>query len=428
MSILENIIKLISPKQEPIDLSKIPDDKILVEAAMRRGVDNTPRSTLLSYERLYRGAQNLKKWKDAVAAATDPEEPRKTELWSLYDNLLLDSHLRSCIDTRISYVQRRPFKLVNDNGEEKPDITWLLERPWWEDLIYFVIMSRFQGATLLELWDLTPKGELKHITEVPQPFFNPKYGIITKEQDDINSEHWEYKQGAYANFYIQIGKDNDLGELERLGPTLLAKKLAMGSYLDYIEKFGVPPLFITTDREDDTRLNQLFEAGMNFKSNNFMVGRGNETFTVGDISGSGTQPFTDLFKFTNDEISKAVLGGSGVTDEKAFVGSSKIQFELTKNRMESDSQFFKYVFNEEIKPRLLALSPVYKPLEGYYLEWDNTESLDMTGYIDAVQKLGSIYDIDPEQIEERTGLKITGIKQNGFNNIMPPAGGEDVGK
>lgn len=431
MSLFDNIVakakNFMNPAIGTDLLKRLPDDVVIVEAAKRRGIDDRAKSTLLSYERLYRGAQNLKKWKEAIGAATDPEEPRWTPLWEFYDNLLLDSHVRSCIETRISYVQQRPKKLVNDAGEENQDITWLIERPWMEELVYRALMTKWSGRKLLELWDLNIKGELKHINEVPSPYFNAQLGIITKEPDNPNSERWLYKEGPYQNYYVQIGKDNELGELERLGPIILSKKLAMGSYQDYIEKYGVPPLFITTDREDDTRLNQLYEAGQNFKSNQFMVGRGNEKFEIGAINGSGTEPFSKLFDFCNDEISKAILGGSGLTDEKAFVGSSNIQFELAKNRMESDSNYFKYIFNEEIKPRLIALSPVYKVLEGYYLEYDNTEKLDMKGYVDTVQKLGTIYDIDPEQVEERTGLKILGIKQNNFTT-PPPAGGEDMGK
>lgn len=419
MSILDNFLNRITERL----IKTIPDNRVIVEAAVRRGIDK-PLTKQLQYESILRSAQNLKKWKQVVSGATDPDNPTKIGLWQFYDNLLLDSHLRSCIDTRVSYVQRSPFKMVNDKGVEDPEATWLLERPWMDDAKMIVCMQNFEGVKLLEMFDVNAEGELAEINEVPMPYFNTRLGIITPDQDGTTG--WSYREAPYSDYYIQIGKNNDLGELERLGPIVLAKKLALGSYQDYIEKYGIPPLFITTDREDDARLNQLFEAAQNFKSNQFMVGRGQEKFEIGTINGSGTAPFNDLFKFANDEISKSVLGGTGITDEKGFVGSVNVQFELTKNRMESDRVRFKYFFNKEIKPRLVKLSPVYKRLEKLYFEWDNTESLNLNGYIDAVQKLGSIYEIDPEQIEERTGLKITGSKNS--TPIFPPQGGEDQGK
>ncbi|MNS03110.1 hypothetical protein D3C72_344380 [compost metagenome] len=416
------IDKWLSKAQERL-IQSLPDNRILVEAAIRRGIDK-PLSERLQYESVLRSAQNLKKWKNAVSGATDPVNPTKLGLWQFYDNLLLDNHLRSCIDTRVTYVQRSPYKMVDDKGVENPEVTWLLERPWMDDLKRFIVLQQFEGTKVLELWHLKPNGELSQVNEVPSPYFNTLAGIITEELDGTTGV--SYREAPYADFYVQIGKDNDLGELERLGPIVLAKKLALGSYQDYIEKYGVPPLFITTDREDQDRLDKLFEAAKNFKSNQFMVGRGQEKFEIGTINGTGTAPFNDLFKFANDEISKAILGGTGLTDEKGFVGSVNVQFELTKNRMESDRMLFKYLFNEEIKPRLVKLSPIYKPLENYYFEWDNTESLNMSSYIDAVQKLGNLYEIDPEQIEERTGLKILGIKQN--TTFGQPPGGGDPGK
>lgn len=426
MNIFDKILNRFSEQL----IKNTPDARILVEAEMRRGGGTSfnGRKSMpnLNLDHLIRRAQNLKKWKTAVAAATDPEMPSFADIDELYDNLLLDNHLRSCIDTRISAVQRRAFKLVDDNGTENPDITWLLERPWKEDLVHLVLMSKWAGRKLLEMYELTDTGELATVNEIPMPFFNAKYGYITREKDGyLGSERWSYKEGIFKNFYVQIGKNNDLGKLERLAPILLAKKLAIGSYQDYVERYGIPPLFITTDREDDERLNQLFEMASNFRSNQFIVARGQETLSVPQVTGMGTSPFAELINIANDEISKDILGGTGINNEKAFVGSANIQYNLTKDRMEQDALFFKYIFNTEIKPRLIKLSPVYKPLENYYFEWDNTETLDMAGYIDTITKLGSMYEIDPEQVEERTGIKILGAKlppPNPFDNTQEPQG------
>lgn len=84
-------------------------------------------------------AQTLNEWKMAVALATDPDTPDRSMLQKLYDNLLLDNHLASVIDSRILYCQRSPFKIINENGDENLDITWLFERTWFENFIKMVL-------------------------------------------------------------------------------------------------------------------------------------------------------------------------------------------------------------------------------------------------------------------------------------------------
>lgn len=386
-------------------LQSLPDAQVMIEANARRG---TSLSDKLNYNSIYRNAQNLNKWKNAVAAASDPHTPSKTALAELYDNFLLDNHLRSVIDSRILHVQRSAFKLIDADGIENKEVTELITKPWMEELIKLIVMSKFTGVTLIEIYDLNNKGELKNINPIPMEHFNAERGIITREPDDESG--WEYNEPQFKNYYLQIGKNNDLGMLERLGPIVLAKKLALGAYLDYVEKYGVPPLFITTDREDAGRLDQLIEAAENFKSNAFMVGRGQEKFEIGNPPSGSTDPFIPLMDYANQEISKAILGGSALVDEKSYVGSVDQQYKLAKDRFESDKLLFKYIFNEEVIPRLINLSPVYQPLESYTFEWDNTESLDIKDIIDAIDKIGRVVEIDPEYIEEITGIRVLGPK------------------
>lgn len=370
-------------------------------------------SAQLQYESTSPQAKSLTEWKTAIMLATDPESPDRSSLKALYDNLMLDNHLASVIESRILYCQRSTFKVVSQTGDENKDMTNLLERTWMEDLIKLILMSRFQGSTLIELFDIDPLGELDQVTEIPMGYFNPIKGIITKTPGD--SKGWDYKNGTMTTYYLQVGRDKDIGMLAQVAPIVLAKKLGMGAWLDFVEKYGVPPLFITTDREDDNRLNQLFEAAKNFKSNQFMVGRGKEIFTIGNTSSTNpTGAFDPLIERANDEISKRFLGGTGLTDEKGFVGSVEIQFKLAKDRFESDKLMIKNVMNKHIFPRLTKLSSIYAPLSNLYFEWDNSETPSIKETAELVAILGGQFDIDPEWVSQQTGIPILGQKSSGL--------------
>lgn len=402
--------KLYSSLQARI-VRSAPDGLVMVEAAHRVG-SGGPVSSRIHREARSLQAKTLRELKNAVLSASDPEMPDFQLLEELHVNLLMDNHLSSVIESRILHTQRSQIKMVSDAGKENPDITWLLERPWFAELIEHYLMSRFRGRQLLELYDLNEADELETVTRIPQSHFNVRDGIILKEPGDVTGV--PYREGRMADFYVQVGRNDDLGMLTEMATAILAKKLGFGSWLDYIDKYGVPPLFITTDREDTKRLNELAEAAASFKSNNFMVGRGQENFTIpntGMVDAYNT--FDRLIERVNSEISKRVLGGSGTSDEKAHVGSAEIQFRLAKDRYEADKNNFKHFFNTRIRPRLVKLSTVYAPLANHYLEWDDTETLDQVQYIDAVTKLATSFVIDPDKVSERTGIDIIGHKNYG---------------
>lgn len=356
-------------------------------------------------------AKELRDWISAVAIATDRDDPQFGMLSDLYQNLLLDNHLSSLIDSRILYCQRSKFKIIDDKGNENKELTFLFERPWFEEVIRLILLSRFQGRTLIEIFETNELGELETVDEIPQSHFSVRNKIIVKEEGDTNG--WPYADGILANYYLQIGKDYDLGMLAQMTPAILAKKLGFGAWQDYLDKFGVPPLFITTDRLDSNRLRELYEAGTNFKRNNFMIGQGNEKFEIGSTGGvSSSDTFDLIIERINSELAKRILGGSGLSDEKAYVGSSEIQFRLAKDRFESDKLLVKNILNSKVFPRLVKLSPVYKALEKHYFEWDNQENMTKMEIADLVVKLGQTFEIDPQWVEQETGVPILGFKQS----------------
>lgn len=372
-------------------------------------------SSQLDYQAETLQAQTLKEWKLAVMTATDPEEPDFTYLDALIKNLMLDNHLASIIDSRILFCQRSPFEIVNEAGEENEELTRLFERTWFEDFQRLTLMTRFKPRKLIELFDIDPETkEIDSVDEIPLPFFNPQKGLITKSPGEATG--WQYKDGSLANYYIQVGKDKDLGMLVDMAPIILAKKLSLGSLLDYIEKYGVPALFITTDREDDARLQELFEAASNFKSNGFMVGRGQEKFEIGKSESGSSESFIGVAEFANNEMSKRILGGSGLTDEKSFVGSSEIQFRLAKDRFESDKLFTKNIINKELFPRLQKISPVYSGLAGHYFRYKDNEIQSSKDVAELVAILAQHYELDTQELSEKVGFKIIGTK---VNTVVP---------
>ena len=115
------------------------------------GRTNTAASQYISYQAKMLRVETLNDWKMGVMLATNPDNPEKLKLRQLYDNLEQDNHLGSVIESRIAKTQQSPFRLVNAKKERNEDAKELLETMWFQEFIKLVLMSKFQGTTLIEL-------------------------------------------------------------------------------------------------------------------------------------------------------------------------------------------------------------------------------------------------------------------------------------
>lgn len=348
--------------------------------------------------------QTLKEWKMALLMANDQDYPDRSALQTLYENLMLDNHLGSTIESRILHSQRSDFKIVDQKGNENEELSSLFERPWFEDFIKMTINVRFEGTQLIELFETDPQTkELLEIETIPMAHFNAKKGLILKNSGDTTG--WNYREGPLRHHYIQIGKPDDLGMLAKMAPVVLGKKMGWGAWLDYLDKYGVGNLFITTEHQDPKELKRLEQAASNFKANGWMVSNGNEKYEIKGSEAGNPQNFDLLIERANGEISKRILGGSGITDEKNFVGSAEIQFNLAKDRYKSDLLLLENIINQELFPRLVKLSSVYAPLENYYFEWEEKPE-DKKEVAERVARLAPYFDMDVEELSQRLGITL----------------------
>lgn len=405
---MNKIVSNIIEKAIETAVKKAPWVTVMNEYNARKGeggkIDWDRQATLYN-------AKEIKDWQRAVMAATDPYYPLRGQLMKFYQGLKLDNHLCSVVDTRILRVQRSSFKIVNETtGEENPELEALLRRPWHEQLIRLVLFAKFQGTTLIELFDTDASGELLRVNEIPQTNFIPQKGIVIKMegmQDGIS-----YVDGAYQNYYLQVGDSWDLGMYNELAMIVIAKKLGLGSWMAYIDKYGIPPMFVNTENMDDKRAQELFNMMKGFRSNNFALLKGSEKITIPQsYINDSYQSFQALSQHCNNEMSKRVLGGTALSDEKSFSGAANVQLKVAEDRYEADKLTYEYYFNKEIKTRLAKISSVYADFATHKLVWDNQETLDINGYLDAISKLATNFEFDTEEIKARTGLPITGTKE-----------------
>lgn len=358
--------------------------------------------------------KTLKTWKEAIESASDPDEPSRVELMENYDSFLLEPHLASLIESRILKILRSKPRFVNDKKEEVPDVLHLIEKPWFDEFLSNAMWSKFKGTTVIEMWDLNEDGELVTTDVIPRENCNFKKGFFAKEVGDDNGVF--YKEGAYTTYYIQVGKNNDLGVLKDVGPSAIALKFTKAAWLELCEKYGIAPKYITTNSRSDTRHQELADMLKKMVSSHYAVLQGDETLeTLNGIQGDPHEVFDKLRQALMSDMSKRIGGHDSVNENKdttGTYGSLQTLKSVADDRHESDKTFIKYLINQELIPRLILMSPTYAPLKGLQFDWDDFKELTASELISAVKDLSAAgFQVDPKHVEQKTGIPIIGLKQ-----------------
>lgn len=356
--------------------------------------------------------KEIKDWQTAVMEATDPERPRRYLLYYVYQSLLRDDDLQATIENRVLPLQMASYKIVDRRGNRIGKAARLLERTWFQDLRRMAVMSQLQGTLLVDLTQkINPQTmEIEEIGEVPQCNYIAQAGAILERPSD--NQGVSYRTGGMETYYYQFGKDWDLGMLNVLAMPIYAKKLGFGSWMNYIDLYGIPWMFVITNRLDATRRDELYEMMEDMRSARFGVLSGQESADFGkEASGNTTNAFEPFMERCHRIITRLILGQTGTTNNEAYEGTAKVHEQVEKYRHEADKLLFQYIFNQEIIPRLVKISPVYKVLEGCRLEWDDHETMTLKEYVEAIKNLAYTFDFDPEKVAEMTGLPIVAVKQ-----------------
>lgn len=378
-----------------------------------------PLSAILDEQSFYYRNKDIQAWKNALQQAKSKENPTREALVDVYENLMYDTHLSSIIENRVLNVLQSNYGLYNSEGVLSEELTAIITKPWFRQFIRAAMESIFQGYGVIELAQVQKDDANSKVVSIPRKHIRPELHKIVIRPSDTDG--FPYLEEPFANYYIPVGNENSLGILEGIAPVVFAKKQAVSSWTDFVEKFGIPPRFIKVPRGTDKKRKSDLLNMMKYmiRSAVAVIEEGEELEVLESKQTDPFKVFQELIRTMNSEMSKKVLGQDATTDSqgtKGTYGSLQVLEGVEETRTASDKLFIRDLVNDHLLPRLENMG---FQLQGHTFDWDDMTDLAPDKYVDAVVKLSSIYELDMEQIQNKTGITILGKKQQQQPTLPP---------
>jgi phage gp29-like protein len=275
-----------------------PDSTVVLTAARRFNID-------------------LQDFMQAVHSAEDVDFTRRSRLYDIYTDTLIDAHLSGSIEHRKAGVLNLPFTFVRD-GQEDETIKEQIDSPWFLGFIDDVLDSIFWGFTLVQFY-LDKNGWVNYYM-VPRKHVDPVRNLIKHRQEDIVGTGFEEYDGL-----LMIRSKDPLGILARTTPLVIYKRGSMGDWAQFSELFGMPVRKYTYDAADaEARAATMADAEAQGGGSVFLCPQGTnlEFIESGNKTGSNDL-YSGLVDRCNAEISKAVLGNT-LTTEASETGTQAL--------------------------------------------------------------------------------------------------------
>ena len=94
-----------------------------------------------------RTPKDLSHWKQALQAAEDPDYPDFAPLMNLYHDIGIDGHLTGITEKRILNILNSEI-IFSEDGKENDLINDLMESEAFEQMLRYIIESKFYGYSL----------------------------------------------------------------------------------------------------------------------------------------------------------------------------------------------------------------------------------------------------------------------------------------
>ncbi len=351
-----------------------------------------------------RTRSDIATWKSALRSADNVDNPRRTKLQRLYDDILTDAHLSALIELRYQHVLSTAFTLKR-NGKTDEEATDRLARSQWRTRLDRLMLGvDLRGDTLVE-WTTSPKGTLQ-VNLLPYTNIVPEQGLLLLNEDD--SRGIKYRElREYGTWLLEFGDPNDYGLLNKAIPHVLFMRFAQSCWSELCEIYGIPPRVMKTNTQDPEMLDRAEAMMREMGSAAWFIIDENESFEFARGADTNGDVYRNLMSVCKEALSMlingAVIGQDTVNGNRS---KEETSLKLFDKIIQADKRRLEGYYNEIVIPSLerigwLAPGLVYEmqPEEDLEKLWKQTH--------EAMQ----YYDVDPAWVKDKFGIEVTGKRE-----------------
>jgi len=356
--------------------------------------------------------KDIRRWRQAWQLALSIENPKRYDLLSIYDDVMIDLHLTGAIQNRKLAVMSKNFKIVGSkDNKENTELTKLFKNLWFKQFISLSLDSAFYGHSLIQFDDIItePVISFKKLTLVPRQHVCPEYSVLLRETSDEPKKGIDYTIPPFSDWSIPVSYNNDLGLLLKIAPQAIAKKNQLLFWDQFGEIFGMPIRVATTQSRDpkehikiENMMEQMGTAPWG------LFPDGTTIQLIESTRGDAFRVYDQRVIRANSEMSKAILGQTMTMDDGSSLSQAQVHERVADNILFADSDWIKDVVNDQLFPFLIKHN---FPVAGYSFSWDDTYEFTQAEMAQVENVLLQNYDIDPKYFAEKYNIPITGIKQ-----------------
>lgn len=346
-------------------------------------------------------------WRAAHQMAIDYESPNRCRLYDIYADCVLDAHLSGCIAQRKGKVLQKDFRLVDQNGKEKPEATELLQSEWFADFLSLCLDSIYWGPTLIQLGDvLRDNGPLRFtgVELVPRKHVVPEYGVLVRDSGGDWRQGIPYREGDIANWCVEVGKPRELGLLLKCAPSCISKKNMLAYWDVFGEIFGMPMRIARANTLDDAERAKLENALDKMGAAQYIVTTDGTEIEIKESSrGDAYNVYDRRVDRCNSELSKVVLNQTMTIDSGSSLSQSEVHLEIFERTTESDATMCAHIVNG----RLLPLMELHGfPVKGLRFQWNNAAAFSPAENRENLRLVLEYFHVPGEHITETLGIPV----------------------